>query len=314
MSPYTRRDFAKLALTAVPAVGLFSTLSAAADSAKRAGKPNSKVNGVQIGLNVPYSFKDLKMSGDETLEKCLQLGVSGVELRAQPVEKFLGVPADAVDAKGKTSGAAAEKMRAWRKTISMDRVKPFRKKWDDAGVKIEILKVDGIFKMSDEELDYAFGMAKTLGARAISSEVTHNDDELKHVGMFAQKHGSMIGLHGHATMKPEDWEHAFTFGDHIGANVDLGHFVAGNNVSPAEFLKKYHARVTHVHVKDRKKNAGPNMPFGQGDTPIVDILHLIRDNKWPMQATIEFEYPIPEGSDRMSEIAKAIQYCRDALA
>jgi hypothetical protein len=41
---------------------------------------------------------------------------------------------------------------------------------------------------------------------------------------------------------------------------------------------------------------------------------MIRDTVWPMQATIEFEYPIPAGSDRMTEIAKSLKYCRDALA
>jgi sugar phosphate isomerase/epimerase len=89
--------------------------------------------------------------------------------------------------------------------------------------------------------------------------------------------------------------------------------VAGNNVSPVDFMKQHHARITHVHVKDRKKNEGPNMPFGEGDTPIVEVLRLIRDNRWPIQATIEFEYPVPSGSTRMAEIARAVKYCRAAL-
>jgi hypothetical protein len=69
-----------------------------------------------------------------------------------------------------------------------------------------------------------------------------------------------------------------------------------------------------VHVKDRKLQNGPNMPFGEGDTPIVEVLRLIRDNQWPIQATIEFEYKVPAGSDLMTEIARAVKYCRDALA
>ena len=84
-------------------------------------------------------------------------------------------------------------------------------------------------------------------------------------------------------------------------------------VMPVPFLKQHHARISHVHVKDRKLNEGAVTPFGEGDTPIVEALHVIRDNKWPIQATIEFEYPMPPGSDRMTELAKTIEYCKRAL-
>src|SRR5207247_7304940 len=215
---------------------------------------------------------------------------------------------------GKNSAARAEELAQWRKSVSMDRVKEFRKKYEEAGVLIEIVKVDGIFKMSDDELDYVFALAKALGGRAISTEISRKDEELKRLGQFADKHRLMVGFHGHATTTPEHWETAFSFAKHNGANVDLGHFVAGNNVSPVGFIKNHHDRITHVHVKDRKMHNGPNTPFGEGDTPVGEVLRLIRDNKWNIQATIEFESKIPSGSDRMSEIASAIQYCRQELA
>lgn len=322
MLPYTRREFAKLALAALPAAGLLSVpvaLSGADKPAKSGGKPNSKVGGVQIGLNVPYSFGAAVTTADDILAKCVQLGVSGVELRTQPVEAFLGAPAHLVGSKKAvlSGGAAADnaqQLRQWRTSVAVDRAAAFRKKYEDAGVKIEIMKVDGIFNTSDAELDYIFGLGKALGARALSTEISKKDEDHQRVGQFADKHKMMIGYHGHATTTPEHWEKAFSLAKYNGANVDIGHFVAGNNISPAAFLQKHHARVTHVHIKDRKRENGPNTPFGQGDTPIVEILRLIRDNKWNMQATIEFEYPVPAGSDRMTEIAKAIKYCRDALA
>lgn len=311
---YTRRDFTKLALSALPGAALMSLPS----RLFAAGKPNSKVAGVQLGLNVPYSFGNNLMDGEEVLKNCIQLGISGVELRTQPVEAFLGLPTDLVTtkkgaAKGDAAGRA-EKVRQWRKSASMDRAKEFRAKWETAGVLIEVVKVDNLFKMSDEELDYAFTLAKTLGGRAISSEISHVEAELKHVGQFADKHKLLVGYHGHASTKPEHWEAAFALAKYNGANVDLGHFVAGNNTSPVPFLKKYHDRVTHVHLKDRKLNNGPNTPFGEGDTPIAEVLRLIRDQKWNIQATIEFEYKVPEGSSRMAEIARALKFCRDALS
>ena len=317
MPSHTRREFVELALAALPAATLFS-LSSNLTAAEAAGKPNSKVAGVQLGLNVPYSFGGGTMSSDDILKNCVQLGLSAVELRTQPVEAFLGVPAELIVNKKGTPkdevAANTEKLRAWRKSAPMDRVKEFRAKWEAAGVLIEIVKVDNIFKMSDEEVDYAFALAKALGGRAISTEIAHTEAELKRLGQFADKHQFMVGYHGHATTKPEDWEAAFALAKFNGANVDLGHFVAGNNLSPVAFLKKHHERITHVHLKDRKFNNGPNTPFGEGDTPNAEVLRLIRDNKWNIQGTIEFEYKVPAGSDRMTELARAIKYCRDALA
>jgi len=317
MLVHTRREFAKLSLAALPGASLLSAMNRLG-AAEPPGKPNSKIAGVQVGLNVPYSFANPSMSGDDILKNCLQLGLSAVELRTQPVEAFLGVPANLINPKTSedsgSNASNAEQLRKWRKSVSLDRVAEFRKKYETAGVLIEIVKVDGLFKMTNEELDYVFRLAKALGGRAISTEISRKDDELKRLGLLADKHRLMVGYHGHATTTPEHWMKAFSFAKHNGANVDLGHFVAGNNVSPVEFIKNHHDRITHVHVKDRKRHNGPNTPFGEGDTPIAEVLRLIRDNQWHIQATIEFEYKIPPGSDRMTEIARAIRYCRDALA
>ena len=420
---YSRRQLAKFALAAVPATQLvpaFNLLQAAE------GKPNSKVAGVQLGINVPYSFGGNTMSGDETLRRVVELGLSAVELRSQPVEAFMGAPAPAAGAaRGAAGGArggvqiaglnadqqtafvemtssfanqlqaataartalitatllepanravvvaknaelakaelalanaradalaklqsspnkltpeqidtyvqqnvggargggpaaapnpAAEELRKWRATVSMDKAKEFRKNYEDAGVLIEIVKFDGIFTFTDEVLDYCFNLTNALGGRAISCEISTSADDLKRLGRFADKHQMLVRYHGHTGVTPAIWEAAFSYAKFNGANVDLGHFVAGNNYSPAEFIKKYPERITHVHVKDKKLNLGPNMPFGQGDTPIKEILRMISANKWNIQATIEFEYPVPADSDRMTEIAKAVKYCREVLA
>jgi sugar phosphate isomerase/epimerase len=79
-------------------------------------------------------------------------------------------------------------------------------------------------------------------------------------------------------------------------------------------MKKHHDKITHIHVKDRRLHDGPNTEYGKGDTPITEVLRLIRDNKWPIMAAIEFEYKVPEGSTRMAEIARCVAYCRKALA
>jgi sugar phosphate isomerase/epimerase len=296
----TRREFGQFAVAFAGASRVLAFID----------KPDSKVAGVQIGLNVPYNFGDLLMSGDEILRRTVQLGASAVELRSQPVELFLGAPRDAFERNAPAS--AAETLYKWRRSAPMDRVKTFRRNYEDAGVRIEIVKFDNIYKMPDEVIDYCFELTRALGARALSCEISV--EETKRLGKFADKHRVMVGYHGHTETTPQMWETAFSYAAHNGANVDLGHFIAGNNTSPVPFIKQHHERITHVHVKDRKLNNGPNVPFGEGDTPIKEVLQLIRDNKWNIQATIEFEYPVPAGSDRMAEMARCMKYCRDALA
>jgi len=320
---YTRREIGKVALTALPAVGLLRADRAFA----QAGRPNSRWAGVQVGLNVPYNFGGSRvMPADEVLSRCLQLGASAVELRSQPVEAALGAPPPAPAAgRGATpeqqaaqrdaQTAATAALQKWRASMALGGAEGFRKKYEDAGVRIEILKFDNVYAMTDAELDFAFGLGKALGARALSCEIDTDAamNGTARVGRFADKHQLMIGYHGHQETTPAHWEHAFSQAKFNGANLDIGHFVAGNNTSPVPFLKQYHDRITHIHVKDRKMNKGATPPFGQGDVPIAEVLQTIRDNKWNIQATIEFEYPIPAGSNYMTENAKCLEFCKNVL-
>jgi sugar phosphate isomerase/epimerase len=333
----TRRDFGKLAAVALPA----STLLGA--------KLDSNWGGVQIGINAPYSFHNMPGGADDIINYCTQTGIGALELRLQPVEAWLKAPAPwtapprspAQPSSTATPGAAPAKkgggrppltpeqqaerkaaneaLERWRLSQSMDGFRQFRKKYEDAGLLIQIVKFDGINEMADPVVDYCFEVAKTLGAHAISCEIPVS--RTKRLGAFADKHKMMVGYHGHGNLTDPEafgrlgaWEQAFWYSKYNGANVDIGHFFAANGFSPAEWIKENHTRVTHVHIKDRKANNGPNVPFGQGDTPIKEILTLMKREKYKFQATIEFEYPVPPGSTLLDELKKCVAYCKDILA
>ena len=213
---------------------------------------------------------------------------------------------------------ANEELDIWRLSLSSDKFTGFRKKFEDAGIFINILKVDNINNMPDDIVDYAFTVGKLVGAASLSTEIPL--DASKRIGQFADKHKMLIGYHGHTNIadpqafaKPESWETAMSWAKYNGVNLDIGHFTAANSTSPVPYLKKWHDRVTHLHLKDRKYNNGANLPWGQGDTPIVEILQLIRDQKWPIQGMIEWEYRAPEGSNCMKELAVCLEYSRKAL-
>lgn len=316
--PYTRRTLGKAALAAVP----FRLLAA----------PNSTFGGVRIGVNAPYSFRGMPGDADAVLGYLVELGLSTVELRSQPIEAAFGAPIPTrmfgpggprrtppTPEERERAQAAADELEKWRLAAKLDRFQAFRKKWNAAGVDIEIVKFDGVDRMKDEVVDYAFGLAKAVGARAISCEIPVS--KTNWLGQIAAKHKMMVGYHGHGDVQnpeafaaPESWERSMSYSKYNGINLDIGHFIAGNNSSPIPFLKKYADRITHIHLKDRKLNQGPNRPWGEGDTPIREVLQLMKKEKYPFQATIEFEHQVPEGSTVMKEIAKCIQFCRESLA
>jgi hypothetical protein len=346
---YTRRDFGRLAITSLPAIHLFRTSSVSAFQTR----PNSKVRGVMIGMNVPYNFGGRNAPVDEIIRNCVQLGISGVELRTHPVEAFLGVPAHLVPgarggggrargcgsaepapagergAAGGERGAGrsatppptpeqeaerkanAEELRKWRLAVPMEKVRALRKTFEDAGVFVEIVKVDGILTMPDDVVDYEFALAKNLGARAISTEIAV--PETKRLGQFADKHKMMVGYHGHATTTAADFETAFSYAAHKSQPGHRSFRGGAQHVSGA--IHQAASQSDNPRSRQGSEDEhGPNVPFGQGATPIKEVLQLIRDNKWNIQATIEFEYPVPEGSDRMGELKKCSDYCRAALA
>lgn len=347
---HTRREFGKIAFACVPAAGLLSNAAFASPFEK----PESKWAGVQVGLNVPYSFGTrTSMTAEDCLDQCVKLNISGVELRAQAIEKSFGLPdhlvlgpapSDYIAAgtrpglvpgdpgnplpaplanRGRAGGmprtteelaaynSAAKELGKWRLSVPMSKAEDLRKTYEDAGLTINIVKFDGISDLQGEELDYAFTLAKKLGAKALSGEMSM--PAVKRLVEGADRNRMFVAFHGHVAVTPALWEEAFSYGKYAGANVDIGHYIAGNNSSPLPFIERYHERITHLHVKDRKLNLGPNVEFGQGDTPIKQVLQTIRDKKWPIPAIIEFEIPLPAGVDRMTEIARCIDYCKESL-
>jgi len=335
---YSRRDLGKLALGAVPGVMMANTLPSGTVAAAQAAKPNSNFGGVQIGIIAPYSFQGMATTVQDVLKRTVELGLSAVELRAAEIEIFAGLPpapaAPATPAAPAAApGAAAAEptaaelasqkqrgavVRKWRLSQSFAKYRELRQMYESAGVSIRIARLALNDGWTDEEIDYAFQAAKALGAQAINCEPPVS--QTKRLGLFADKHQMLLGYHNHANVtsveafgRPGSWEQAFFYSPRNGANLDIGHFVAGNSASPIPFIQEYHQRITGLHLKDRRINGGPNVPWGEGDTPIRDVLQLMKREKYTFMATIELEYRV-DGSDAMAELKKCVEFCRQALA
>jgi len=207
-------------------------------------------------------------------------------------------------------------MKQWRLSVSMDKFKALRKMYEDAGVSIYAFKLGLTLGMSDDEYQYTFNVAKALGCDHITMELPTDGNLTKRVGEFAAKEKMMVGYHAHTQATPQLWDEAMAQSKYNAINLDIGHYTAGTSSDPIPFVKQHHDRITSMHLKDRKyeTNGGQNMPWGQGQTPIKEVLQLMKKEKYKFPATIELEYKPPEGSDSMKEIAKCLEYCKDALA
>jgi sugar phosphate isomerase/epimerase len=215
--------------------------------------------------------------------------------------------------------AAADAERKWRLGLSMDIFKELRKLYNDAGVSIYAVK--DVRQDTDEDLEYTFTVARTLGASHVTLELPNGPNAhatFQRMGDWALKYKMFTAYHTHQQGSMTALDEAFAISKGNMANVDLGHFMAANDPggTPLDFLNKFHDRIASYHLKDRTAVAhcALNLPWGTGETPIPQILQTVRKNKWTMPGSIELEYEIPEGSDAVKEVAKCLHFCKDALA
>ena len=386
---YSRREFGKLALASLPAVTLLDTPLFGLPLVQ--AKPNSLINGVQIGT-ITYSYRSMPdQSAEATLKYIAGSGISAIELMGDPVNAYARsrvpfTPPAAVEGRGGRGGgrggpggpggggrgggrgapdpatltaswagtacapgqpgadpvigneapaaagegggrgpqspeqiANAEAERKWRMGLSMDIFKDLRKMYNDAGVTIYAVK--DVRMGSDEDLEYTFAVAEALGANHITLELPSGPTAgatLKRLGDWAVKKKIYAAYHTHLQGSMTAFDQAFAISPGNMANVDLGHFVAGGNRggSPIDFITKYNARISSVHLKDRTlpEHCALNIAWGTGETPIKEILQTMKKNRYRFPASVELEYPVPQGSDAVQEVKKCVDYCRAALA
>ena len=192
------------------------------------------------------------------------------------------------------------------------RCKALRKLYNDAGVTIHAHKIP--FGPSDEDIDFNFEVAKALGCTAITLE--RSEAMAKRLAPFADKHKIWVGFHNHTNNVPvmDKPDPILDHGPYIGFNLDVGHYFAGTKgLSPLPVLEKYHDRIVSLHLKDRTADGG-NVPWGTGQTPLKEVLQLMKKEKWTFPGDIEVEYKIPEGSNPVAEVARCVRYCKEALA
>ncbi len=306
-------------------------------------KPNSLINGVQIGC-ITYSFRDMPdQSAEATLKYVTDCGISAIELMGGPAESFVGAPKNPVnmrtfyplmrkkrdgqpltDDEQKQLTETEAQLKAyqadvskWRQGVDYKKFEQVRKMYNQAGVSIYGFKPDAFgMQATDADIDYGMRAAKTLGANQVTLEHPANDAHTLRLGKMAEKHGLRVGYHGHEQQTPTFWDTALAQSPGNALNFDIGHYVAAGQPDPLGLIRQKHDRIASMHIKDRQDPAHGkgNLPWGQGNTPLTDALRLMREQKYTFPASIELEYEIPEGSNSVVEVRKCVEYCRNVLS
>jgi len=290
-----------------------------------AAKLDSTYKGVKLGL-ITGSLNPLpnvpgKDPIDVIIDNCLAIGAANVELvnvgGAMPPNVVAGGRfGQAPDQKTPEYLKTREDLRQWRINLPLDRFREVRKKFDAAGLNLfsYVYTIDD--DMTDPEIDAVFRQMQALKVGLFCTNQTRVTMAPRMVKP-AEKYGVKPAWHPHdAVDSPVEVATAATLeklldmSKQFVVNLDIGHFTAGNN-DAVDFLRKHHDRISHLHVKDRKRDHGPNVQLGTGDTPITQCLALILDNKWPIYAILEREYrgpgtPVEETKWQMDYMKKAL--------
>jgi sugar phosphate isomerase/epimerase len=325
----SRRDLGKIALASVPLSRAFG-----------ARMINSKIDGVQIGA-ISYTFRYIP-DAEAIVKAYPAVGLGECELMSNHCEALAGAPSIPAFGRGGGGGGrkqggggggrpqptpeqqaarqeAVEKLAQWRASATAETWKAVRKKFNDVGVEVALLCYNMQDSMKDEDIEYGFSMAKGLGVKAISTSTTLT--MAKRIAPIADKHKLMVGYHGHdATNDPnqtatlESYDTLMAYGKYNGINLDIGHFTAANYDAVA-FIKAHHDKITNLHVKDRKKDHGPNVSeWGTGDTPVKAVMQLLKEQRYPFPANLELEYSGLTADNIVDETKKCFAYVKSCLA
>jgi hypothetical protein len=320
MSMLTRRKFTQSVLSTL-------ALPLARVPQATAAMGSSNYRGVGLGL-ITGSLKPMPVQPgmdpiDVIIHECIELNAGNVELvdvGGDPPPTVIdggrfGQMPDVITAEYTRT---REVLRQWRIERPVDRFREVRQKFETAGLNLFSYVWTVSDDYTDEEIDAGFRQLAALGVRLFCTNQTR-------VTMgpvlrpFAERFGIHPAWHPHdriedprAVATAASLEKLLALSPAFMVNLDIGHFTAGGQ-DAVGFLRKHHERITHLHIKDRKRNHGPNVQLGTGDTPIAACMQLIRDRHWPIYAILEREYREAPG-DAVEQTRWQMNYMKRVLA
>ena len=210
-----------------------------------------------------------------------------------------------------------EDVKKWRANIDMDKVAAAKKYLDDNGIEAHIVKFSP-GNWEPEMIDYAFKVAKAMGAKGVSDELSV--ESAKNMAPFAEKYGLKAIFHNHMQYAedPNACDPVLAVSPAVALNFDAGHFFGSTGRNPIEMIEKYHDRIVSIHIKDKtgpqtQPTPNQNQVWGQGEMPLAEVLNYIKEKKYPIYCDIELEYDVKPWSDAVKEVKTCVNYARQIL-
>jgi sugar phosphate isomerase/epimerase len=272
------------------------------------------VSGVRLGVQT-YSFREVARRGTPEaatviIDAMRACGLDECELWSPQIELAPAPPSEAAAA-----AKAREALRAWRTSTGRSYYEGLRKRFADAGLTIYAYNLSFDASFTDAEIERGFEAAKALGAEIITSSTTL--PVARRLVPFAAKHTVPVAMHNHSNLTdpnefatPTSFTTALAMSPLFRVNLDIGHFTAANFDALA-FLQQHHDRITNLHLKDRRKAQGDNVPWGTGDTPIREVLQWLERRQSPIRAYVEYEYAGTRAV--LDEVKACVEYAKRAL-
>ena len=308
---YSRRDLGKMALASLPL------------SIAKAG------SGVRIGA-ATTSLRDLirtpgKDNIDDVIAALKFAGVTEIELASAntepggpnsgpavaPVQSAYPPPITAPTPEQVAAArlAVRNSLREWRLRTRTAGYDATRAKFQAAGIALFAYRVDFDEQFTEEEIDITFQQAKALGVSAIATLTPLRT--AARLAPWADKHAMTVALHNSPHDTAASLTAALGMSKRFRLNLDIGNFTAADQEAVA-FIQENPAAISHLQIKDRTRNGGGNERFGEGDTPIRDVLALLKQKQYPFPAIVEYEY-LGLGTPQV-ELKKCMAYVRAALS
>lgn len=279
----TRRRFGKFALASLPLAPAW-------------GKIDSTIHGVRIGVS-GYSFQHSSL--DEAIRIMQAIGLGATEVWFRHVEP-------------KTT---REELREWRLSVDLEEFRRIGKKYDDAGIDKIAFTHDMKDDFTDAELERPFLMAKALGAPRICASTTLS--VARRLVPLMAKHRMEVAFHGHTNADdpnefagPDSFRKALAMSPFARINLDIGQLL-GAGFDAVPFIQEQHAKIPVLHIRDGQRGQRGKLPWGTGQVPIKDVLQLLKREKYPIVADIEYDYN--GATEPLIEVRKCFDFCKDAL-